>query len=285
MEPSPANHRTAERHECLVDVVAFVETGSQAAELMQQSDRLFYKISKGAQATAVFFPSAGNGRGDAASGQLHSMRIRVVSPIGHHFPGLAQRRADFAADGWNSINQRDQLRYVVTVGPSEESGKRHAAGIDRKGVLRAVFPAIHGAWSRFFPLCTARMEVESTITREKSISPAPRSLSSKSRWSWSHTPACRHSFSRFQRVMPQQPISCGKSSQGRPVFSTKTIPLRQTRSGTRGLPTPGTYGCLGKSGSTKAQSSSGTNGLLIVSSLTAMPPSVVERFRCDKGQF
>src|SRR5271170_1758804 len=285
MEPSPTDHCAAERHERLVDVVAFVESCSQSAKLMQQGDGLLHHISEDAQAAAMFFPPSGNCRGDAASRQLHAMRIRVVSPVGHHFLRLTQRRADFTHDRRNRVDQRDQLGHIVTVGGSEDGGKRHAAGIDSEVVFRAVFPAVHGARSRFFPPCTARMYAESTITREKSISSAPRSLSSSRQWSRSHTPAWRHSSRRFQRVMPQQPISWGKSSQGRPVFSTKMIPVRQTRSGTRGLPTPGTYGCLGNSGSTKAQSSSGNNGLLIVSSMTATPNIVTERFTRSKDHF
>lgn len=172
MEPSPAHHRTTERHERLVDVVTLVETSSQAAELMQQGDRLFNHISKDAQTAAMFLPPTGNRRGDAASRQSHSMRIRVVSPIGHHFLRLAQRRADFAGDRRNRIDQRNQLRHVMTIGCGKDGGKRHAAGIDGKVMFRAVFPAVHGAWSRFFPPCTARMDDESTITREKSISSA-----------------------------------------------------------------------------------------------------------------
>src|SRR5208282_6356853 len=285
MKSSPANHRTAERKERLVDVVAFVESRSQPTELVQQCEGLLNHVSKDAQAAPVFRVAASDGCGDAAGRQLHPVRIGIVSPVGHHFLRLAQRRADLAADGRDRIDQRDQLGHVVTVGSGEDCGKRDAAGIDGEVVFRAVFPAVHGARSRFFPPCTARIDAESTITREKSICSAPRSLSSNNWCSCSQTPASRHSSRRFQSVMPQQPISCGKSSQGRPVLSTKMIPVRQTRSGTRGLPTPGTYGWLGKRGSTKAQSSSGTSGLLIVSSMTAVPNIVTERFRRGKDHF
>jgi hypothetical protein len=75
--------------------------------------------------------------------------------------------------------------------------------------------------------------------------------------------------------MPQQPISCGKSSQGMPVLSTNRMPLRHTRSSVRGLPPLALGGCLGRIGSTSAHNSSGTNSLPIASSLTVKQPIFV----------
>ena len=69
--------------------------------------------------------------------------------------------------------------------------------------------------------------------------------------------------------MPQQPISCGKSSQGMPVLSTNRMPVRQTRSPVRGLPPLGLGGCFGRIGSTSAHNSSGTSNFAIASSMTA----------------
>jgi hypothetical protein len=51
------------------------------------------------------------------------------------------------------------------------------------------------------------------------------------------------------------------------------------------LPTPGTNGCLGRIGSTSSHSSSDTNSLLIVSSLTAIHPILARTFRHGNGHF
>jgi hypothetical protein len=83
MESSPANHRTAECHERLVNVVTLVEARSQAAKLVQQGDRLFHHLSKDTQAAAVLRVSSGDGRGDAASRQSHPVGIGVVGSVGH----------------------------------------------------------------------------------------------------------------------------------------------------------------------------------------------------------
>ena len=68
--------------------------------------------------------------------------------------------------------------------------------------------------------------------------------------------------------MPQQPISQGKSSQGMPVLSTNRMPVRHTRSSTRGCPPLGLGSCLGSKGSTNSHNSSGTSGLAMASSVT-----------------
>jgi len=98
MESSPANHRTSEHHERLVNVVTLVEARSQPAELVQQGDRLLDHISKDAQAAAVWRVSSSDGRGDAASRQSHPVGIGVVGSVGHHLFRLAQGRTDLAAD-------------------------------------------------------------------------------------------------------------------------------------------------------------------------------------------
>src|ERR1700733_8026681 len=285
MEPAPANHCTANRHERFMDIIAFVETRSQASELMEQRQRLLHNVSKDAQAAAMWRSPSRDDRTDMTPRQLHSVRIGVVTPVGHDLLRLAQRRARLAGNRRNCIDQGNQLRHVVAVGAGEDSGKRCPARINDDVVFRPVFPAVHGAWSRFFPPCTERIDDESTMTREKSIRSSARSWFNTRRWSCSQTPACRHSSRRFHSVMPQQPISWGKSSQGMPVLSTKRMPVRQTRSGTRGLPTPGTYGCLGRIGSTSFHSSSDTNSLLIVSSLTAMRIILNRSFRRGNGHF
>lgn len=285
MEPTPTHHRTTDIHESFVDVVAFVEAGAEASELVQESDGLLNDISEDAKAAAVGLAPVRDYGFNATAAERHLPVRVVVGAVGHHLLRLAQRSASLSSNRFDGVNQGDQLRHVVAAGGGEDAGQGDAVGVDRQVVLGAVFASIHGAGPRFFPPCTARTDDESIMTREKSISSAPRSLSNSRRCRRSQTPAWRHSLRRFHSVMPQQPISWGKSSQGRPVLSTKMIPVKQIRSGTRGLPTPGTYGCLGKRGSTKAQSSSGTNGLLIVSSMTATPNIVTERFRRSKDHF
>jgi hypothetical protein len=74
--------------------------------------------------------------------------------------------------------------------------------------------------------------------------------------------AFSHSWSLRQQVIPlPQPISGGKYCQGKPVLSTKMIPVRAARLGIRGRPPFDLSGSGGSSGSTTSHSSSLTIGL------------------------
>lgn len=99
---------------------------------------------------------------------------------------------------------------------------------------------------------------------DQSIWSASRRRLSNSCWSRFQTPALVQSRKRRQHVMPlPQFISCGSISQGMPLLSTKMIPVRQARSGTRGRPPFGFGFSGGSSGSMISHSSSGTSGVAI----------------------
>jgi hypothetical protein len=112
----------------------------------------------------------------------------------------------------------------------------------------------------------AGMEAESSEARSQSICSASPRRSRRTRCSLSHTPASCHSFKRRQQVIPEpQPISFGSISQGIPLFSTKTIPVRAARSLMRGLPPWGFGGSGGRSGAMVSHSSSVTSSLAMFS--------------------
>lgn len=176
----------------------------------------------------------------------------------------ASSRGVFGAQ--DRIDQRDQLRDVMAIGFGQDDSEWDAVAVDDEMVFRAWFPAIRGVRAGFSPPPTAQMVALSTDTREKSMPSTASSFSSINPCSRCYTPARCHLCKRFQSVMPQQPISCGKSSQGMPVLRTNRMPVKQTRSGMRGLPPFGLGVCFGSSGSTSAQSSPVTNNLAITPS-------------------
>ena len=90
-----------------------------------------------------------------------------------------------------------------------------------------------GVRASFSPAPTARIDDESTTTREKSILPAARNFARSTACSRSQTPACCQSRSLRQHLTPEpHPISAGKSRQRIPVFSTNKMPVNAARSGT-----------------------------------------------------
>ncbi len=250
-----------------MDFGATLEADAQSSELVQPAQRALDHPSSFPQATAVRRSSMGDGRGDSPSPQGHSMLVRVISPISVQQTRPASWAPWLAPDRRNCVHQRNQLRDVVTIGRRERRRQRSASPIGEDVMLRPGFAAIRGIRAGLFAPPTARTLALSTAARDQSIRSAWCSRSNKTRWSFCHTPACCHSCSRFHKVIPQQPISWGKSSQGMPVLSTNRIPVRQTRSGLRGWPPLelGFHG--GRIGSTSAQNSSSTSTLDMASSL------------------
>src|SRR5687768_11500855 len=77
MEPSPADHRLADDHERLVDVITLVESRTKPAELVQQRDRLLDDVTEDAQPAAVRLAVAREVGADASPES--AMRCRSLS--------------------------------------------------------------------------------------------------------------------------------------------------------------------------------------------------------------
>ncbi len=82
-----------------------------------------------AEATAVFGASPGDYRSDAALAEAAAMRVGVVAPVGIDDLGLVQRSAASAANGWDSVDQRQQLRDIVAVRAGQNRADRNSVGI------------------------------------------------------------------------------------------------------------------------------------------------------------
>jgi hypothetical protein len=191
----------------------------------------------------------------------------VVGFVGMQLLGTPPRPAPTRTlDGLYSVDEFFEDNRVVDVCGRERYREWDAPSIRNKVALRALLSFICGIRSGFCAPLLAGMEAESSDARSQSIcSASPRRLS-KRRCSLSHIPASCHSFRRLQQVMPDpQPISFGSISQGIPLFSTNTIPVRAARSSMRGLPPWGFGGSGGRSGSMVSHSSSVTSSLAMFS--------------------
>lgn len=153
---------------------------------------------------------------------------------------------------------------VMHVGTGADYREWDPLSVDHKMALRALFSPIRRRRpSSFAPFLAGTLD-ESTDARVQSILPASPNLSRRSWWRFSQTPASCQSRRRRQQVMPlPQPISGGNISQGRPVLSTKMIPVSAARLGTRGRPPFGLDGSAGRSGSITCHNSSLTIGFAI----------------------
>jgi len=183
-----------------------------------------------AQSAAMLRPTLSQEGDNAPFPQLSPMGPRVIGPVALDRLGTPSRPSHFARDGRHGIDQRQQLRDVMAVGPGDLDGQRDSIGRGQDMVLGACFAAIRGIGTCMRPPKTARTELESIGAREKSIWSAPRSSLSKTRWIWFQRPAFCQSRSRRQQVMPlPQPISWGRYSQGMPVLRTNKMPVNAAR--------------------------------------------------------
>lgn len=243
---------------------------AQSPVLEQPRNGAFNDPAVLAQATAVGRAAPGQQRENPTPTQLPPVRLRIIGPVSLDPIRSPAGSSYFARDRRDRINQREQLRNVVAMGPRDLDGQGNPAGVGDQMVLGAWFRSIGRIRAGLRPPKTARIESESTRAREKSIWSAPRSSRNKTRWTWLQTPASCQSRSRRQQVMPlPQPISRGRASQGMPVFRTKIIPVNTARL-SKGL-RPGCRKRLfltGSSGSICVHNRSSNIGLAISSSLS-----------------
>src|SRR5215213_1129224 len=166
---------------------------------------------------------------------------------------------------------------VVDVCSREHYGERDAPSVRNNVALRARFSFIRRIRAGLRSPLFAGTLAESKEARSHSMRSAwPRRFKS-ARCSSSHTPPSCQSRSLRQHVEPDpHPISLGSISQGMPLFSTKMMPARASRSGTRGRPPLGLGGSSGSRGSIASQSSSLTSSLLMPTSVPSTHQQVLQ---------
>jgi len=212
-----------------VDIWSFFKANTQTTELMKPTVRAFDNPTKHAKAAAVFGITFGKDWSNTAPPQSLAMGFGIVRSITLNTFGVSPLSA-FAANLGDRIHQRNQLRYVVSIGACQRRRQWDAVGIGEYVMLRAGFAAIRGIRAGLRPPKTARTDVLSTTTRDQSICSVSSSLWSNTQRIFSHTPASCQSRSRRQHVMPDpHPISLGKYSQGMPVLRTNNIPVSTER--------------------------------------------------------
>jgi len=261
-----------------VNVHAPLVADAQTPVLMQPADRALDDPARGPEAAAVPGPTMGEHGLNVPLSQLGLMRLRVVRAVALDARRAEARAPAVALKGRNGVDQREELGDVVSIRTSERDHQRDALRFGEDMVLAARAGAIRGVGTRLGPPFTARMLELSTTARDQSIAPAWWNSASSARWIFFHAPAACQSRSRRQQVIPDpQPISLGRYSQGQPLISTKMIPVRATRSGTRGRP----VFCAerrARCGSINSHSASSSKGFAIVG-----PPCPTAEATLDAG--
>jgi hypothetical protein len=204
---------------------------SKSMEIMEPSMSTCDYPSILSEAAAMLSAAPRENRFDTPIAQFLPVCFGVVSAIGIDNLRLLQRATADTTDGWNRVNERQQLCDVMAICTGQDDRKWHAVCVGSDMVLGARSRTIYGVRPSFWPAPMARTEDESRITREKSIWSAARNSASSSSCNRSHTPASCQSRKRRQQVTPEpQPNSVGRSRQRSPVRNTnKCHSMRRDR--------------------------------------------------------
>ena len=245
-----------------MDVGAPFVADGQPPVLAEPGEGPFHDPAMPAQALAGVDPFAGDAHADVALRQRPATAWDVVGLVGVQLVGALTPVSVGLFDGGHGIEHLLEDHRLVAVGSGQQFRQWETTAVGENVPFGARFTAIGGVRADEVAPLLAGTLAQSRLARDQSIWPASPRRSSSTRWSASQTPWTCQSRSRRQQVMPEpHPISWGNISQGMPDFSTKRMPVKQARSGTRGRPPLGLGGSGGSSGATTAHRSSLTSGL------------------------
>ena len=249
-----------------MDIVPFFIPDPQSSLVEQPIERCLHDIAELSQPATVFGIPFGNPRPNAPLSQRPTdLLFSIIGTIGKEVVRTTPGTTSGLLDWRNTVHQRQGHVRFMHIGPRMFDRQRCAPTIDNQVAFRSRFAPIRGIRPGFRPPKTARREQLSIAARVQSMASAlPRSFS-KACQIFFQTPAFCQSRRRRQQVMPlPHPISRGRYSQGVPVLSTNRIPVRQSRSDTRGRPPLGLGGSGGKNGWMRSHNSSVRSGLAMI---------------------
>jgi len=238
-----------------MDVRAALIADLQPSKAVQPRMRAFYDPAMTAELLLRLYSLTSDPRRDPSFAQCRLVLFGFIPLIRVQLHRALAGTSSRPLDGLDRVHGLLEHRGVVDVGSGQLDRERNALSIDNKMPLCALFAAIRWIFPGFFaPPGEATLE-ESMEARLQSIRSASPNWSNKTWWRRSQTPASCQSRRRRQQVMPlPQPISRGSISQGMPVRSTKRMPVKAARSGTRGRPPLGFGFSGGNSGASRFHS-------------------------------
>ena len=164
-------------------------------------------------------------------------------------------------NGRDGLDRRKGFFDIVDIGPTQANCNRNSLFIRDKVAFSPRFGAVRGVGPRLKPPFGAGTLEESIRNFFQSIWFSLPSSFKKVSWSFFQIPSLCHFARRRQALIPDpQPISWGKSSQGMPVFKTKTMAVKTCRLGMGGRP----FDPLGLSGGSNGSISFHISSLRIV---------------------
>jgi hypothetical protein len=177
---------------------------SQTVEIMESDMSTFDYPLILSESAAMFSATLGENRFITAIARFLSVCFGVVSAICKNHLRLSQGATAYATDGWNRVDEQQQLCAVMAICTDHDDRKRHPACVGRHMVLGARSRTVYGVRPSFWLAPIARAEDESTATRDKLIWPAARNSPSSTSRNRSHMPASCQSRKPRQQATPER---------------------------------------------------------------------------------
>ena len=124
---------------------------------MQPGEGALNDPAGAAEPGAVLGLAARDLRPDPSLTQFAPVLVVVVAAVGGNSVGATARPTDLAAHGRHTLNQGDELGYVVAVAAGDRPGERDPRCLDEEMVLRAGSGPVNWARARLgapFFACT-----------------------------------------------------------------------------------------------------------------------------------
>jgi hypothetical protein len=170
-ESVPAEESAGQGQKRFVYVCPFLIANSQAAELVQPSERPLHYPAPSAQPAAMFGVTHREQRHDAAFTQTLADGLSVIATVAQHAVRTMARSSSRSLQAWDSLNQCEGLLRVVTIGPGELDCERNPLAIADQMTFAAQLGPVGWIRTCLCPPKTARTELPSTTARDQSICP------------------------------------------------------------------------------------------------------------------
>ena len=134
-----------------MDVGAALVAHPQPAELVQPPQGPLHHPAVHPQPAAVFRAPPGQGRRDVTSAQFLAMPPRVIGPVSVQPLGSATGPAPLTAHRRHGLHQRQQLGYVVAIGPGQDGRQGCSVGLGEHVMLAPGLAPVRRIGAGLFP--------------------------------------------------------------------------------------------------------------------------------------
>ena len=239
-----------------------LKANAKSPKVLQPGKRSFNDPTMATKPFIRFNSTPGNARNYPARNEVPSASRIVIALIGMNFGRTKSRMSNFFCNWRYQIDRGSHSDGIMCIRRRDCCRERNSLLIDHDVVFAAVFPAIR--WIRaedFAPFLAGTVEPSTAALSRDSRSRSFNFVNAAFHTA-SHIPSSCHSTRRRQHVTPEgNPTPRGSIRQGIADLRTNIIPASAIRSSLHGRPPLRDVRRFGMSGSTVAQTLSGTRSI------------------------